>query len=516
MGRFCQDRRKKSFYFFIFISAVPIMGALLVFLYSYSYIKKDIDFKSHELKGLGVIAQIQKSVFALQKLRGLNCIETPNEESLKNMDALKMDVVKQMNALQATLLKINKEIPLKKEIYDLAQQIKILEFENYDFHQFSQTIETLLALSKHVSYHSDLVFEQDLKSFLLVRNVVFIIPELIEYNGLIRAATVSFSNGAIATNQEQQLSTLLEKIEDKLKELDFNSFMLKNSDSEYEKIKATSAHVKEAQYEITKFAVQSILNPEGVKLEPNGVFKEVTKNLDFIVEMHEADFVVLQERLRDELKKSELYKMLAVVFLVVCVGFVLMINRVFYVKNREYIDKIEELTITDPMTMLYNRRYFDEIFESNLRLQQRTGQPLGFIIFDIDFFKLYNDTYGHQAGDHTLKSVAGCTQKSLKRATDMAFRLGGEEFGILCLGVDEKQILSFAQQIRENIEALNIEHKSSAVKSCVSVSMGVVVASKEDKKSSTEIYKLADDALYEAKERGRNRVVLFSKSSLSC
>lgn len=513
MGRFCQDRRKKSFYFFIFISAVPIMGALLVFLYSYSYIKKDIDFKSHELKGLSVIAQIQKSIFALQKLRGLNCIETPNEESLKKMDSLREDVIKQMDALQTTLFKIKKEIPLKKEIYDLTEQIKVLRFKNYDIQHFSQTIETLLTLSKHVSYHSSLVLEPDLIAFLLVRNVVFIIPEFIEYNGLIRATTVSFSNGAIATNQEQQLSTLLEKIEDKLKELDFNSFMLKNSDSEYEKIKATSAHVKEAQYEITKFAVQSILNPDGVKLEPNGVFKDITKNLDSIVEMHEADFVVLQERLRNELKNSNFYEVLAVVFLVACIVFILSINRIFYVKNREYIDKIEELTITDPMTMLYNRRYFDEIFEYNLSLQQRTGQTLGFLMFDIDFFKLYNDTYGHQAGDHTLKSVAGCTQKSLKRATDMAFRLGGEEFGILCLGMDEK-ILSFAQQIIENIEALNIEHKSSAVKSCVTVSLGVVVINKDDKKSSAEIYKLADDALYEAKERGRNRVVLFSKSSL--
>jgi diguanylate cyclase (GGDEF)-like protein len=128
---------------------------------------------------------------------------------------------------------------------------------------------------------------------------------------------------------------------------------------------------------------------------------------------------------------------------------------------------------------------------------------------DIDFFKQYNDTYGHQAGDEALKAVAKCLKSSLKREGDLAFRLGGEEFGILCSGLDHSQAFDFANSIRERVEDEKIEHKSSLASQHVTISMGLVVAEPELVNSVNDIYRYADEALYKAKENGRNQVSVY-------
>lgn len=161
------------------------------------------------------------------------------------------------------------------------------------------------------------------------------------------------------------------------------------------------------------------------------------------------------------------------------------------------------------MTSLYNRRYFDEIFDNFLKIQQRTKQIAVFIILDIDYFKQYNDTYGHLAGDEAIKMVAKHLKNSLKRAGDMVFRLGGEEFGILYTEQSRSQALSFAESIRKKIEDEKIEHNQSYISEYLSVSIGVIIIEPEVANNITDIYRYADKALYRAKEDGRNRVVIY-------
>ncbi len=127
---------------------------------------------------------------------------------------------------------------------------------------------------------------------------------------------------------------------------------------------------------------------------------------------------------------------------------------------------------------------------------------------DIDHFKQYNDTYGHQAGDKVLENIGKTLKSSLKRGSDFAFRLGGEEFGIIFSDLNESESSIFANLVRKNIEKLQIEHKNNSASSYVTASMGLIVQKEKDILSDDEIYKLADDALYQAKESGRNRVVL--------
>lgn len=226
--------------------------------------------------------------------------------------------------------------------------------------------------------------------------------------------------------------------------------------------------------------------------------------------MHSANLNTLRSKIEDRVEEGtriSIYILLGAVGLIL---FITAVNRVFYLKNREFIEKIEELTITDAMTGLYNRRYFDKVFEDSLRVQQRTNQLLVFIMLDIDFFKQYNDTYGHQAGDKAIKAVAKHLKLALKRASDMAFRLGGEEFGILCVGMNEAEVLTFANSIRTNIENEQIKHKHSKVSRYLTISMGAIIVKAGIIESVNHMYKCADKALYKAKENGRNQIAFYN------
>jgi diguanylate cyclase (GGDEF)-like protein len=127
---------------------------------------------------------------------------------------------------------------------------------------------------------------------------------------------------------------------------------------------------------------------------------------------------------------------------------------------------------------------------------------------DIDCFKFYNDTYGHQMGDDVLIQVAKAMKESLHRADDYCFRLGGEEFGVYFKAKSKEDAVTFANLIRTNIENLQIEHKKNPASPFVTSSAGLVVVDAYDISESDELYKDADDLLYKAKESGRNRVVV--------
>ncbi|MBU0720497.1 diguanylate cyclase [bacterium] len=175
-------------------------------------------------------------------------------------------------------------------------------------------------------------------------------------------------------------------------------------------------------------------------------------------------------------------------------------------RRLEIESKLQEKSITDELTLLYNRRYFNEIVKKMLNSSKREGKKIAFCILDIDFFKQYNDTYGHLAGDEVLKEISKVLKDSLKRGDDYAFRLGGEEFGILFKEQNTEDSLFFINSIKDKIENSMIEHKNSSVSKYVTASFGVVVKDANKIKNQDQLYKEADDLLYQAKHKGRNRV----------
>ena len=171
-------------------------------------------------------------------------------------------------------------------------------------------------------------------------------------------------------------------------------------------------------------------------------------------------------------------------------------------------NEIRKQAIYDGLTGIYNRREFSRKFLEEFRRAKRAGSHLSLIMCDIDWFKKYNDSYGHQKGDLCLKSVAKTIDKSLKRGGDFCARYGGEEFVAVLPATNEKGALAVAENIRKNVENLHIEHIKSTYK-IVTLSIGVSTAKDFSNLSNEDLIKQADEALYKAKKNGRNKVEKF-------
>lgn len=167
--------------------------------------------------------------------------------------------------------------------------------------------------------------------------------------------------------------------------------------------------------------------------------------------------------------------------------------------------KLEDQAHLDGLTGLYNRRFLDQTLKREVARCTRDGQPLAFLMVDVDEFKKYNDNFGHPAGDACLKQISACLQSFAKRATDMAARYGGEEFSLVFANTDATSALQIAQQLRSSVEALNLPHPTSMA-GRVTISVGVAVMSDDHLEGVDALVAEADAAVYRAKRGGRNRV----------
>ncbi|HET8696562.1 MAG TPA: diguanylate cyclase [Gammaproteobacteria bacterium] len=168
---------------------------------------------------------------------------------------------------------------------------------------------------------------------------------------------------------------------------------------------------------------------------------------------------------------------------------------------------LNELAERDGLTGLYNRRIFDDFIRRVWRQSRREEVAIGIVFVDIDYFKIYNDLYGHQAGDDCLKKVAGSIARCAKRPFDFAARYGGEEFVLVLYGPPDDYARGLPEQIRRDVLDLAIPHAGSTCASHVTVSVGVALARPSSNRSLAGAIQTADEALYQAKREGRNRVV---------
>ena len=168
---------------------------------------------------------------------------------------------------------------------------------------------------------------------------------------------------------------------------------------------------------------------------------------------------------------------------------------------------LEEQAVRDGLTGLFNRRRFDETLQNEWERHRRDGNSLSLIMADIDFFKLYNDSYGHQEGDDCLRLVAQACGKNVHRPGDLPFRYGGEEFALILADTDINGAIGVAESIRKGVEELNLINEDSPIGGLVTMSFGVAVSDPDGEISRDYLIRMADQALYRAKKAGRNRVV---------
>ncbi|HEX4798568.1 MAG TPA: diguanylate cyclase [Burkholderiales bacterium] len=173
--------------------------------------------------------------------------------------------------------------------------------------------------------------------------------------------------------------------------------------------------------------------------------------------------------------------------------------------NRE----LEKLSRQDGLTGIANRRYFDSYLQTEVRRAARERQPLALILADVDHFKAFNDQYGHQAGDDCLRQVASALSTAGRRPADLAARYGGEEFAMVLPGTGLDGAVDVAQAVSRVIADLAITHARSAAGRNVTLSQGIASLTPEKETASEDLIQRADQALYQAKQQGRNRYVVF-------
>ena len=177
-----------------------------------------------------------------------------------------------------------------------------------------------------------------------------------------------------------------------------------------------------------------------------------------------------------------------------------------HVKLYQYRRQVEEQSMTDQLTGVANRRRYDQYSLTKWNEAARLKVPFSICMFDIDHFKVYNDTFGHPAGDKVIAAIAKTVSSQLKRSTDFVARYGGEEFVAFSMGDPSEKIFEHLKKVRQAIEDLHIPH-SPTVSEWVTVSAGGVTVIPETGISYDVYLKIADTMLYDAKKHGRNRVV---------
>lgn len=181
-----------------------------------------------------------------------------------------------------------------------------------------------------------------------------------------------------------------------------------------------------------------------------------------------------------------------------------------HISLKRKTDLLEDLSHMDGLTHVANRRHFDETFEKEAQRCQRDGVYLGIIMIDIDYFKPFNDNYGHGNGDDCLVKVANALNQQIRRSTDLFARYGGEEFVVILPETQPKEVAAIAEKLRAAVDQLGLKHEFSAVSDHVTISLGAVSECIESYQQALDLLLKADKSLYHAKEQGRNRVAMYS------
>ena len=243
------------------------------------------------------------------------------------------------------------------------------------------------------------------------------------------------------------------------------------------------------------------------------VLKNILNRVDFLIQYETQ--IAFKERKKfledyENMKSYLFYSILTILLLsfIVIAYIILQVikkDKQLTILNTKY--KMD--SITDSMTKLHNRKYFDNIFDNMPFIANANNWRCAFIMVDIDFFKQYNDTYGHDMGDVALKKVASTLKEYFDKKYEFVFRLGGEEFGVILFDVDEDSLENCLKDINYKILELEIEHKNSKILDIVSISMGAIIYEPHTYISANKLYKLADECLYKSKENGRNQYHIY-------
>jgi len=238
------------------------------------------------------------------------------------------------------------------------------------------------------------------------------------------------------------------------------------------------------------------------------ILKEINSLIVFEVEearLQRKSFLLKYVKMNDYLT----YSLVIILLLsLILVAYIIFLNLQKHTELEKLTNKYKIDSITDSLSSLYNRKHFDKVFSKMPIIAYENNWTCAFVMVDIDFFKPFNDTYGHDMGDMVIKSVANTLKESFNKKYEYVFRIGGEEFGIIVFDISVEKLKKSLDNFASNIKELNIEHSASDT-NILTVSMGVSLVDEYSSNIDTgDIYKKADNKLYHSKENGRNQYTI--------
>ncbi len=244
------------------------------------------------------------------------------------------------------------------------------------------------------------------------------------------------------------------------------------------------------------------------EVAPKGLVERYGKHAGFNVSLDYIRALIVMEIPFREIEEEAFNGFVLNMVIVLIILIVFYITLVAILKKEEMLtkanNKLERLSNTDQLTDIANRRFFDEFILQQWNRMKRDNKPLSLIMCDVDHFKLYNDAYGHQAGDECLVKIAKIIVNSFARSTDFIARYGGEEFAIILPDTNNEGAVTIAEKIKNDVIKANIAHEKSTYSSAVTLSMGVSTIVPYKNALIVELIKSADELLYKAKANGRN------------
>ena len=500
-----------SIWRYLAATAGPLMLLFFSVIGVVQYLNSEIRFTENELDGVAAILTTHDGIIQLQKIRGFSEIiarkENAGNQSLKSLQKpFLANVSAPQWHQQSVQFKVTEEAEkLQKETETLfSTPLQAIPLKDR-FQQYTQIIEGQRRLIQLIANRSNLILDREFDSYYMTDLLVNQLPQLIEFIGRARGVGSGIIANRAVTDEEKML------FRERLTAINLGIESITNAIN----IKLTAAPklqsilkpiIEQANKEASYFVEESglLTTSEVIQLDAERYFHNGTKVISTFQDTYTKIGFLLAAHLKERQKSHLKLRLYTIIGTLLAALLIIYFINSFYQTNRAAFKKIEQLSITDPLTKLYNRRHLYRIFPKELLRARRENKSFAFGILDVDHFKRYNDTYGHPEGDLILKRMANTLKDVLRRAGDYVFRIGGEEFCFLVTGMSEEAIEVLLEQIRLRIMALKIEHRGNDVTPFITVSIGLAYLNEVGEVKIERIIKRGDNALYKAKEMGRN------------
>ncbi len=498
-----------------FISAlIPVVLLCISLSFGLLNIRRQYFFTQKELSGVKTIDTLFDAFIDLQVIRGLSNIIY--QKKIPDFITKRKQLSKKFKNRFATAewKGLCKEFNIENELKKIVAEVqsiynsKTLKMTGDEkFEKYTKLIEQLGRIRLVVANRSNLILDPEIDTHYLSEIAIVQIPDLCEAFASIRG----IGSGIIArkrTNPEEGdiLRNKISVVKSWLVEFNRTLYIIHNAEVK-NKISIN--------YNAKKFNHASTIFLNKCKMVINNThqisavdfFHQGSDVITILVKPFHTAIDMLNQRLEDRIARLIRILLLSIAVSLTAFAFIIYFAFSFYkLLKRSYLE-LERISITDPLTSIPNRRYMEMIFHKELQRSRRDNRAIAFGILDIDFFKKFNDTYGHHEGDIALQKVAVALRDSLQRSGDFYFRFGGEEFCILFKASSLQEAESIGERVRKAVEQLKIEHKENLDFGVVTISAGVVFLSEITDENLDYVLKHADNLLYMAKDSGRNKCI---------